>query len=203
VRDCQVAREVWSFFIPPEFVPQFFSDKLQVWLQKGHHHKEFGLTFGIIIWILWKARNEAIFENKLATCDQLRLRVLHWIAGVRETMRADSQVISKVATQRIDTHIRWTAGPSDCITINTYGSALQPHSRAPAGGILHTFLGRPVSTFAANLGRCSIMRAELRVAEISLIIAWDMGYKKVHLQLDSIAAVTTILGNQEEDSRHG
>ncbi|CAN1775327.1 Putative ribonuclease H protein At1g65750, partial [Linum perenne] len=87
--------------------------------------------------------------------------------------------------------------------INTDGSVLQPHSRAAAGGILRTFLGRPVSTFAANLGRCSIMRAELRAAEIGLKIAWDMGYKKVHLQLDSLAAVTAILGDQEEDSRHG
>ncbi|CAN1144796.1 hypothetical protein LINPERHAP1_LOCUS7350 [Linum perenne] len=86
-------------------------------------------------------------------------------------------------------------GPSDCVTINTNCSVLQPHSRAAAGGILRTFLGRPVSTFAANLGRCSIMRAELRAAEIRLMIAWDMGYKKVHLQLDSLAAVTTILGN--------
>ncbi|CAN1729265.1 hypothetical protein LINPERHAP1_LOCUS549 [Linum perenne] len=102
-------------------------------------HKDFGLTFGIVTWILWKARNEAIFENKLATCDQLRLRVLHWIAGVRETMSADSQVISKVAPQRIDTHIRWMAGPSDCITINTDGSVIQPHSHAAAGGILRNW----------------------------------------------------------------
>ncbi|CAN1241629.1 Putative ribonuclease H protein At1g65750, partial [Linum perenne] len=86
--------------------------------------------------------------------------------------------------------------------INTGGSVLQPHSRATAGGILRTFLGRPVSTFVASLGRCSIMRAELRASEIGLMIAWDMGYKKVHLQLDSLAAVTVILGNQEEDSRH-
>ncbi|CAN1130526.1 hypothetical protein LINPERPRIM_LOCUS13284, partial [Linum perenne] len=28
-------------------------------------------------------------------------------------------------------------------------------------------------------------------------------YKKVYLQLDSLAAVTTILGNSEEDFRHG
>ncbi|CAN1807229.1 hypothetical protein LINPERHAP1_LOCUS24967 [Linum perenne] len=47
------------------------------------------------------------------------------------------------------------------------------------------------------------MRAELRSAKIGLMIAWDMSYKKVHLQLDSLAAVTTILGNQEEKSRHG
>ncbi|CAN1152696.1 Putative ribonuclease H protein At1g65750, partial [Linum perenne] len=84
--------------------------------------------------------------------------------------------------------IGWRAGSSDCITINTDGSVLQPHSRAASGGIVRTFLGRPVSSFASNLGRCSIMRAELRAAEIGLMIAWDMGYKKIHLQLDSLAA---------------
>ncbi|CAN1253617.1 hypothetical protein LINPERPRIM_LOCUS8360 [Linum perenne] len=47
------------------------------------------------------------------------------------------------------------------------------------------------------------MRAKLRALEIGLMISWDIGYKKIHLQLDSMAAVTTILGNQEEDSRHG
>ncbi|CAN1768663.1 Putative ribonuclease H protein At1g65750 [Linum perenne] len=90
VHDCQVAREIWSFFIPLELASHFFSDSLQVWLQKGLQHNDFGLTFGITIWILWKARKEAIFENKLATCDQLRLQVLQWIVGVRETMRANS-----------------------------------------------------------------------------------------------------------------
>ncbi|CAN1186551.1 Putative ribonuclease H protein At1g65750 [Linum perenne] len=203
VRDCQLAREVWALFIPPELSSHFFSDTLQVWLKTGLTHKDFEVTFGITIWILWKERNEAIFEGKPATCDQLRLRVLHWIAGVRETMRADSQVTSKDVTRRMDTHIGWKAGPSDCITINTDGSVIQPHSRAAAGGVLRTSLGRPVSSFAANLGRCSIMRAELRAAEIGLMIAWDMGFKKVHLQLDSLAAVTAILGDLEEDSRHG
>ncbi|CAN1168920.1 Putative ribonuclease H protein At1g65750 [Linum perenne] len=129
------------------------------------------MTFGIIIWILWKARNEAIFENTLATCNQLRLRVLHWIAGVRETMKADLQVLPKVASKRIDTHIGWKAGPRDCITINTDGSVIQPHSHAAGGGIIRTHQGRPVSSFAANFGRCSIMRAELRAAEIGLMIA--------------------------------
>ncbi|CAN1128127.1 hypothetical protein LINPERHAP2_LOCUS4433 [Linum perenne] len=35
------------------------------------------------------------------------------------------------------------------------------------------------------------------------MIAWGKGYKKVHLQLDSRAVVTAILGKQEEGSRHG
>ncbi|CAN1129906.1 Putative ribonuclease H protein At1g65750, partial [Linum perenne] len=203
IRDCQLAREVWSTFIPSDLEPHFFSDSLQDWLKRGLQHADFGLTFGIAIWILWKGRNEAIFENQLVTCDQLRLRVLHYIAGVRETMRADSQVSSKGSKKCVETHIEWKAGPRDCITINTDGSVLHPHSHAATGGVLRTHLGHPVHTFAANLGRCSIMRAELRAAEMGLMIARDMDFRKVHLQLDSLAAVTTILGNREEDSRHG
>ncbi|CAN1807248.1 hypothetical protein LINPERHAP1_LOCUS24976 [Linum perenne] len=34
-------------------------------------------------------------------------------------------------------------------------------------------------------------------------LAKDKEYRKVQLHLDSLAAVTAILGDQEEDSRHG
>ncbi|CAN1263254.1 Putative ribonuclease H protein At1g65750 [Linum perenne] len=118
-------------------------------------------------------------------------------------MRADSQVILGVASRRIEAHIGWKEGPSDSITINTDGSVLRPHSQVAEGGILRDHLGRPISTFATNLGRCSIMRAKLRAAEFGLMIAWDRVHKKVHLQFDSLAAVTAILGDQEEDSIHG
>ncbi|CAN1157890.1 Putative ribonuclease H protein At1g65750 [Linum perenne] len=118
-------------------------------------------------------------------------------------MRADSQVILGVASRRIEAHIGWKEGPSDSITVNTDGSVLRPHSQAAEGGILRDHLGRPISTFATNLGRCSIMRAELRAAEFGLMIAWDRVHKKVHLQFDSLVAVTAILGDQEEDSIHG
>ncbi|CAN1140347.1 Putative ribonuclease H protein At1g65750, partial [Linum perenne] len=91
--------------------------------------------------------------------------------------------------------IGWKAGPCDNITINTDGSVLQPLSQAAAGGLLRDYLGRPIRTFVANLGRCSIMRAELRTAEFGLMIAWDRGFKKAHLQLDSMAAITAILGD--------
>ncbi|CAN1765441.1 Putative ribonuclease H protein At1g65750 [Linum perenne] len=116
-------------------------------------------------------------------------------------MRADLQVISGVASRRIEAHIGWKAGPCDSFTINTDGSVLHPHSLATAGGILCNWQGRPECTFAANLGRCSIMRGELRAAEFDLVVAWDRGYKKVHLQLDSLVAIKA--GDQEEDSRHG
>ncbi|CAN1790449.1 Putative ribonuclease H protein At1g65750 [Linum perenne] len=146
--------------------------------------------------------NKVVFEHKLATSDQLRLRVLHWIAGVRETMRAESRVLFKQAHDREEVLVQWEPAPEDFITINTDGSVLQPNRHASAGGILRDSQGQKIAAFAANLGSCSIMRAELRVAEIGLKIAWELGYRKAHLQMDSKTAVNTILSKGDEDSRH-
>ncbi|CAN1181057.1 hypothetical protein LINPERPRIM_LOCUS6011 [Linum perenne] len=35
------------------------------------------------------------------------------------------------------------------------------------------------------------------------MIAWDRGFKKIHLQLDSTTAIEAILGDPVVDSRHG
>ncbi|CAN1833707.1 Putative ribonuclease H protein At1g65750 [Linum perenne] len=117
-------------------------------------------------------------------------------------MRADSQVVSRGTSRRVEAHIGWKAGPQDCITINTDGSVLSPHSQAAAGGILRNHIGQPIHTFGANLGLCSIMRAELRAAQFGLMIAWDRGFRRIHLQLDSQAAISAIWGGGDEDSRH-
>ncbi|CAN1304237.1 hypothetical protein LINPERPRIM_LOCUS26126 [Linum perenne] len=46
------------------------------------------------------------------------------------------------------------------------------------------------------------MRAELRAAEFGLQLAWKLGFRKIHLQMDSKSAITSIQGKNEEDSRH-
>ncbi|CAN1297802.1 Putative ribonuclease H protein At1g65750 [Linum perenne] len=63
-------------------------------------------------------------------------------------------------------------------------------------------MGRPLAVFAANLGACSITRAELRAADIGLRIAWDLGYRRAHLQLDSMVAVGAISNQQTNVTRH-
>ncbi|CAN1142660.1 Putative ribonuclease H protein At1g65750 [Linum perenne] len=96
----------------------------------------------------------------------------------------------------------WKPAPEEFITINTDGSVTQPNMLAAAGGILRDWQGRKVAVFAANLGSCSIMRAELRAAEFGLQLAWKLGFRKIHLQMDSKSAITSIQGKNEEDSRH-
>ncbi|CAN1333967.1 Putative ribonuclease H protein At1g65750 [Linum perenne] len=53
-----------------------------------------------------------------------------------------------------------------------------------------------------NLGKCSITRAELRGAVSCLQLAWERGYRKIQLQLDSQCAVQLLQGDDLEDHTH-
>ncbi|CAN1751084.1 Putative ribonuclease H protein At1g65750 [Linum perenne] len=202
LRDCTLAKSVWEALLPPNLVNDFFSGSIQEWIFKGIHLNSDSLLFGVTAWILWKARNEHIFDNNRVTCDQLRLRVLHWTAGVRETMRAESRVLSEMVERRRETLLKWIPAPDDWITVNCDGSVLQPQGIAASGGIIRNSMGRMLGAFAANLGSCSITRAELRAAKFGLELAWESGARKIHLQLDSIAAVLAIQNNSSDESRH-
>ncbi|CAN1299084.1 Putative ribonuclease H protein At1g65750, partial [Linum perenne] len=98
---------------------------------------------------------------------------------------------------------QWKPAPEGFVTINTNGSVLAQTSNAAAGGIIRDWLGRPLAVFAANLGVCTIMRPEIRAADIGLKIAWELGCRNIHLQLDSKAAVETISKQGDEATRHG
>ncbi|CAN1797820.1 Putative ribonuclease H protein At1g65750 [Linum perenne] len=102
-----------------------------------------------------------------------------------------------------DTLISWLPPPDDWLKINTDGLVTQPHSQAAGGGVIRNSQGRDLIAFSANLGACSIMRAELRAAEIGLDQAWKLGAKKVLLELDSLAAVRAIEEGSSWDTRHG
>ncbi|CAN1172815.1 Putative ribonuclease H protein At1g65750 [Linum perenne] len=53
-----------------------------------------------------------------------------------------------------------------------------------------------------NLGKCSITRAELRDAVSGLQLAWERGYRKIQLQLDSQCVVQLLQGEGLDDHAH-
>ncbi|CAN1748078.1 Putative ribonuclease H protein At1g65750 [Linum perenne] len=118
-------------------------------------------------------------------------------------MKAHSQSLSITASRRQESLLSWIPPPDGWVKINIDGSVIQHTNSAAAGGIIRDGQGRKLEAFAANLGTCSIMRAELRAAEIGLHIVWDLGVRKVILELDSSAALASILGSDSEDTRHG
>ncbi|CAN1174693.1 Putative ribonuclease H protein At1g65750, partial [Linum perenne] len=202
LRDCRSARDFWVNFAPVSKDASFFTGTIQEWLPKYIGDADFGLQFGIALWLIWKTRNEDIFEGKKVTSDQLRLRVHSWIAGVRETMKASSFLLSGIDDRRRETLISWIPAPDDWVTVNTDGSVLQPQSLAAGGGIVRDSHGNKIAAFSANFGRCSIMRAELRAAALGLEVAWNSGCRKVNIQVDSTAAINAIQGDPNSSGRH-
>ncbi|CAN1157810.1 Putative ribonuclease H protein At1g65750 [Linum perenne] len=99
--------------------------------------------------------------------------------------------------------VSWTPGPNDWLIINTDGSVKQPLSEAAAGGLVRNSSGHCLLAFTANLGSCSITRAELRGILIGLRLAWNAGYKKIIVQTDSQVAVQLLTDESSTNHHHG
>ncbi|CAN1136214.1 Putative ribonuclease H protein At1g65750 [Linum perenne] len=98
--------------------------------------------------------------------------------------------------------LRWIPAPDKWLKVNCDGSVIQPNGLATTGGIICNSFGPRLGVFVANLGSCTITRAELCATSIGLEMAWNMGARKVHLQVDSLVTVLAIIGQSSDDSRH-
>ncbi|CAN1189729.1 Putative ribonuclease H protein At1g65750 [Linum perenne] len=74
---------------------------------------------------------------------------------------------------------------------------------AAAGGLIRSNDGRCLLAFCTNLGKCSIMRAELRGVIAGLQLAWDHGYRKVAVRVDSRAILSLVKGVDNPSHLHG
>ncbi|CAN1227754.1 Putative ribonuclease H protein At1g65750 [Linum perenne] len=92
--------------------------------------------------------------------------------------------------------------PPEWVTLNSDGSVIPETGRAAAGGLFRDADGRCLAAFSMNLGICSITRAELRGAMTGLQIAWDRGFWRIIVQLDSCVAVQLLLGDGEDSHQH-
>ncbi|KAK8559266.1 hypothetical protein V6N12_042546 [Hibiscus sabdariffa] len=71
LRDCKFAREVWLYFSPVVYSPTFFTMNLQAWLMSNIHCHDLISEYSIpwstffvsILWQLWKAKNEHVFNS--------------------------------------------------------------------------------------------------------------------------------------------
>ncbi|CAN1193402.1 Putative ribonuclease H protein At1g65750 [Linum perenne] len=90
--------------------------------------------------------------------------------------------------------------PFGGVTLNSDGSVLR--GKAAAGGLFRDSDGRCLAAYAMNLGSCTITRAEIRGALEGIKRAWEAGYRKLEVQLDS-KAVVAILSDRSLEITHG
>ncbi|CAN1134643.1 Putative ribonuclease H protein At1g65750 [Linum perenne] len=98
--------------------------------------------------------------------------------------------------------IAWQPGDEGWFTLNTDGSRITQSGATAIGGIIRDSGGTLVRAFSANVGNCSITRAELRAVVEGLKIAWSLGIRKVTIQSDSAAAVAMLQAGGNPTHRH-
>ncbi|CAN1144730.1 Putative ribonuclease H protein At1g65750 [Linum perenne] len=86
--------------------------------------------------------------------------------------------------------------------MNSDDSLYTSPNRATAGGVIQDVNGKFVSTFAMNLGTCSIMRPELLSIVEGTKLAWEKGIRKLQIQSDLKVAVLMLTSPISANNQH-
>ncbi|CAN1125966.1 Putative ribonuclease H protein At1g65750 [Linum perenne] len=202
LRDCPLASATWELLALSSGDQTFFQTPLLPWIERFLRKPELCLLFGVTCWWLWRARNDRVFNNKLTTADSLTRHIQVWVALVGDTLERDQFISHTGPPTRTGELIAWEPAPPEWVTLNSDGSVISASGQAAAGGLIRDHQGRCLAAFTLNLGKCSITRAELRGAVSGLQLAWEQGYRKIQLQLDSQCAVQLLQREGLEDHAH-
>ncbi|CAN1797378.1 hypothetical protein LINPERHAP1_LOCUS21250, partial [Linum perenne] len=155
------------------------SDKLWVRIITSKYLKE--TADGPVLWR--KSRGSPLWRGIRSVWHEMSTACQHSIRNEKDTsfwtarllysdVRLAKHALVRLTDEELAMSVADAANEED-------GLLLGNPTSAAAGGIFCDHLGRPIATFSVNMGTCSIMRAELRAAEIGFRIAWDMGWRKV------------------------
>ncbi|CAL1352532.1 unnamed protein product [Linum trigynum] len=172
------------------------------WMSKNLEDANQGTEFGLIVWHLWKQRNEECMEGTVYVEKSLICRIEAWFNIYKKALQNVDRSFMPERT-RSEVQVGWIPPPEGWVQVQTDGSVLSPSGFAAAGGLIRDCLGRCCAAFACNLGNCSITAAELKGAAVGLEIAWEKGFRHVELKLDSTTAITIMKNRSDDDHRHG
>ncbi|CAN1743580.1 Putative ribonuclease H protein At1g65750 [Linum perenne] len=178
LRDCPFAAGVWRLSGLPEANSSSWTMHRQDWL-KFCLNSSNSTRIGITCWFLWKTRNDRIFSNDMSKPEQVAAKASAWTETVSRALERDQLLPN--------------AKPS---------SVIQPSGKAAAGGLIRNEAGHCVAAYTMNLGICSVTRAELRGVIYGLNKAWELGYRKILVYMDSEAAINLLQGDDHPNHHH-
>ncbi|CAL1398112.1 unnamed protein product [Linum trigynum] len=200
VKNCPRAKQVWNILgIKDDYLTVAFP--FADWLVKRLHSEKDGLLFGMTAWYLWKQRNESIFQHKTFDAEVLAQRIKSWTKIVEQAQESD-RLTNDESTPKEVTSLAWEPPPAGWVSLQSDDSVRQPGALAATGGLIRDHLGRCLVAFSGNLGACTITRAEIKGVIEGLNRAWDYGYRKVMVGIDSTAALHLLTTTDQEDQRY-
>lgn len=191
LQDYKIAREVWNHLVPASRQSTFFNLPLKEWMNSnldktGPNEENWATIFATTTWWLWKWRKKRCFENLDAhqpeAWDFIHVRAREIITA----FKAPSPPFKATSEQqKQDVFVRWHAPREDWIELNIDGASKGNRGPSSGGGIFCDHYGNWIKAFAWNFGWRTSVKAKVLALLKGLRIAWDMGYKKLEINLDS------------------
>lgn len=145
LRDCKLAAAVWMLHGNVTVDHSFFVMELEDWLLvnlkrqswMGSSGEEATIKFAVICWLLWKQRNEFVFQQKSGQPSDIvkaaKCMTTHiWEANCRHTPHVPVGIDA----------IKWQPPKLGWIKINADGAAARDEDWSAVGGTLRDFNGR-------------------------------------------------------------
>ena len=150
-----------------------------------HQQLPWKIYFLFLCWNLWLAKNEQIFKNQSQSQHSLVYTTMQ--AATEYFFLASFDRPVQVRTSQI---IRWSTPNEPYIKLNTDGSSISNPRMASAGGLLHDSSGLWISRFSLNMDVATNNMAELEAVRQGLLLAWELGFKFIQLEIDSVIVLS-------------
>lgn len=118
----------------------------------------------------------------------------------RKAWDREDRLVNRSRRDHRDIYVRWEYLREGWVKVNTDGASRGNPGMAGAGGIIRGPGGDTLGMFSANCGSTTCTKAELLAAMRGVALAWNKGYRKILLEVDSMVVVRELLGELRPSS---
>ncbi|CAL1414425.1 unnamed protein product [Linum trigynum] len=206
LRDCRKAKAVWNKILDANRRAAFFNAGHQDWMKSnilddstGNWTGEWGSFFILVIWYLWKCRNDGIFKGIKLSSSTLH----HYVTAkandwARTWIDARKALAMVEGGNRTEALIGWKKPPIGWHKMNTDGANQSNMGMATAGRVLRDHNGTWLGGFCSKIGTGTALLAELWGVLQGLEFAWKKGSRFLVLETDSQLALQLIEQRRDE-----
>lgn len=201
LRQCPIAAECWELAAPPTEFRTMNHLPMMLWMKAASSMTRVGggglgwnIAFPYILWHIWRARNEVVFNSKRSLPRDILLR------AIKEAKEARKCLLShKGLREAWQVWVTWHPPEMDFVKLNTDGAAKAGSGLASASGLFRNCSGDWIVGYVARIGVTNSFFAELWGLREGLRLARNRGFTNVAAEMDS-EAVVQILTREDDTS---
>lgn len=118
-------------------------------------------------------------------------------------MRCGTNSLNSITRRGDRRVVKWERPADGWYKVNSDGAVRTGDGVAASGGVIRDSHGRWLRGFSRSIEICSVMETEAWVVYDGLVQAWQMGGRRVVLEIDSATLVQMLLGCEAENQGSG